>query len=267
LRRLVQLRPGEQAVVEDLGKYVHDLRNTEIQGSLLVYLLPFCLQAWRDDLRGIQGYGGFVEHLYPVLADRHVFDLHLNAAQAKVVSEFMQHAILEEIDQQRGLIFQGSAVRPYRWFGALITYGVLRPDLYNLWNSWWASNTIGRAIAAVQYVSCLMYPNNENPVFAPWTPDRGGGPPLVWRFEGHLYAHCWLQPNVRFLRQMLTVQNVRNALLRATARLSGEPEYSAAVTVKEDFPLCTATVKSRCAELPQFLETVQQSITQFSWSA
>ena len=33
---------------------------------LFAYLLPFCLEAWRDDLSGIAGYGGFVEYFYPV---------------------------------------------------------------------------------------------------------------------------------------------------------------------------------------------------------
>jgi hypothetical protein len=51
LRRLVRLRPGQVAEAADLWEYTQDLRYTEIQGSLLVYLLPFCLQAWREDLR------------------------------------------------------------------------------------------------------------------------------------------------------------------------------------------------------------------------
>src|SRR5262249_29375146 len=73
LRRLARLRPGEVADGDDLWKYVHDLRNTDIQTPLFVYLLPFCLKAWRDDLRGFEGHGGIVEHFYAVLADRHVF--------------------------------------------------------------------------------------------------------------------------------------------------------------------------------------------------
>ncbi len=206
LRRLVRLRPGEQADGSDLWEYIHDLRHKDIQGPLFTYLLPFCLEAWREDLRGIDGYGGLIEHFYPVLADRQVFDLHLTPQQSAVVSEFMRQTILEEIDDQRGLAFQGSRTRPYRWFRALTTYGVLRPDLDRLWTAWWTLNTVGRAIAAVQYISCLMYPENENPVFAPWTPDRGGGPPCLWEFEGHLYEHRWQEPNVNFLKRILTVQ-------------------------------------------------------------
>lgn len=266
LRRLARLRPGEQADGSDLWEYIHDLRYTDIQGSLLVYLLPFCLQAWRDDLRGIDGYGGVIEHFYPVLADRHIFDLHLTAKQSAVVSEFMQQAILEEIDDQRGLAFQGSRTRPYRWFGALTTYGVVRPDMDRLWTAWWALNTIGRAVAAVQYISCLMYPENENPVFAPWTPDRGGDPPCLWGFEGHLNAHRWPEANVNFLRRTLTIQKVSEALGQAVKHLVDQPQHDAATAVQQDFPLCTEILEARCAELPQLLATIQQSSTQLSWS-
>ena len=266
LRRLARLRPGEQADGSDLWEYIHDLRYTEIQGPLFAYLLPFCLQAWREDLRGIDGYGGMIEHFYPVLADRHVFDSHLTPKQSVVVSEFMRQTILEEIDDERGLAFQGSRTRPYRWFGALTTYGVLRPDLDRLWTAWWTLNTVGRAIAAVQYISCLMYLENENPVFAPWTPDRGGGPPCLWGFEGHLYAHRWLEPNVNFLKGTLTVPRVSGVLVEAAKHLVGQPEHEAAAAVLENLPLCIETLEARCAELPQLLGMVQTSTTELSWS-
>jgi hypothetical protein len=266
LRRLAKLRPGEEADGDDLWEYVHDLRHTAIQGPLLAYLLPFCLKAWRDDLLGIEGHGGTVEHFYAVLADPRIFDSCLNKGQAGAVSEFMRKAILDEIDAQRGLTFQGSRTRPYRWFRALTTYGVIRPDLDLLWNAWWGRETIGRAIALVQYISCLMYGETENPIFAPWTPDRGGGPPCLWEFEGHLYSHRWLQPNVNFLRQTLNLRRCAEALARAVDQLAGQPEYETAATVRGDFPLCDETVEARCAELPGFLETVQEVTTELSWS-
>ena len=87
LHRLVQLRPGEPAKPGDLWDYTQDLRYTEIQPELFRYLLPVCLQAWQDDLRGARDYGGFVEHFYPVLADRHVFDTHLMPNQTSAVSD------------------------------------------------------------------------------------------------------------------------------------------------------------------------------------
>jgi hypothetical protein len=267
LRRLVRLKPGERAEPEDLWNYAQDLLHTEIQSSLLVYLLPFCLEAWRDDLKGNYGYGGFIEHLYPVLANRNVFDEHLSPKQAAVVSDYMKETILEEIDEPRGLEYKSSNAKPYRWIGALTTYAVLRPDMYSLWNAWWSIETVGRAVAAVQYISCLMYPENENPVFAPWTADGGGGPPCLWDFEGHLYEHCWQPPNILFLRETLNMPTVSHLLDQCVERLTDQPEIEVAQQVKSDLPILVETLKARCLELPRLLETSDLPNTRHQWSA
>lgn len=267
LRRLMRLRPGHRAEVSDLWDYTQDLRYTKIQGPLLAYLLPFCLEAWREDLRGIDGYGGFVENFYPVLADRRIFEDCLTSKQTAAASEFMRQAILDEIDAQRGLAFQGTNTRPYRWFRALTTYGVLFPHIERLWDAWWSLDTIERAISAVQYISCLMYSEYENPVFAPWTGERGGGPPCLWEFEGHLYTHRWMEPNVDFLRRVLSATSIGELLTRAVGRLIGQPEHDDAALIREDFATHIETVESRCSELPLLLETAQKPGTLLEWSS
>lgn len=236
LHRLVQLKSGEPAKPGDLWDYSQDLRYTEIQRALFIYLLPICLQAWHEDLRGARDYGGFVEHFYPVLADRHVFDTHLTSKQSAAVSEFMRQSILAEIDDQRGLAYSGMNARPYRWTQAVTTYGVLLPDIDLLWTAWWAVSTTGRAVSSVQYISALMYPNQANPVFAPWTRDEGGGPPGLWEFEGNLYSHRWLEPNVAFLRRTLNVPAVTGVLSRAVGMLKGEPEHEVAARMLAEIP-------------------------------
>jgi hypothetical protein len=259
LRRLTHLEPGEQPQAQDLWKYTQDLRYTEIQNPLLLYLLPFCLEAWQEDLLGISAeYGGFVEHLYPVLADRHIFDLHLTPAQAAAVAEFMRQTILEEIDTQQGLPYQGAKARPYRWFHAMASYGVLLPDIERLWTAWWSLTTDGRAVAVLQYISCLMYPKYENPVFAPWTPNEGGGPPSLWEFEGHLYSHAWLESNIGFLNQFLGPPIARQALHHAVQRLVG-PQREVAAQMLADLPLLSETLEARCRELPLILATSSES--------
>jgi hypothetical protein len=266
LRRLVQLQGEERPDGNDLCDYMRDLRYTEIQTSLFVYLLPICLEVWRNDLRGLDSrYGGVIEDFYPVLADRHVFDVHLSPRRTEAVSDFMRRAILEEIDDQRGLSYEGTGARPYRWIGALTTYGVFLPDIERLWTQWWSLGTIGRAVAAIQYISCLMYPENENPIFAPWTRNGGGGQPSLWEFEGHLYKHRWLEPNVAFLRKALNLHSVSDVLSLAVSKLASEPEHRVAELVQEDFPLCEATVAARCADLPQLLETNQEAGRVFEW--
>jgi hypothetical protein len=224
------------------------------------------LEAWRADLRGTSSeYGGFVEHFYPALANKQVFDRLLTPAQSAAVSNFMRGSILEEIDDQRGLTFRGKVARPYRWITALTTYGVLLPDVDFFWDAWWSINTVGRAVAAVQYVSCLMYPENENPTFAPWTPDGGGGPPCLWEFEGHLYTHRWLEPNVIFLKRALNGREVVDVLDRAVGLLVGQPECDIASAVQVDLPLYEEVLTARCAALPRLLETIQEPGRLLEW--
>ena len=250
----------------DLWDYTQDLRYTEIQRGLFTHLLPVCLQAWREDLRGAPDYGGFVEHFYPVLAERHVFDTHLTPKQTAAVSEFMRKSILAEIGDQRGLAYKGMNARPYRWTRALTTYGVLLPDIDRLWTVWWAVGTIGRAVSSVQYISVLMYPNEANPVFAPWTRDEGGGPPRLWEFEGHLYSSRWLEPNVDFLRRTLNVAAVTGVLSRAVDALTGEPEHGVAALILADIRERMETLAARCTELSSLLATTQEADTLAEWS-
>jgi len=266
LKRLVRLQRDERAQPGDLWDYTQDLRYTAIQGPLLAYLMPVCLQAWHDDLRGTKGYGGFVEHFHPVLADRQVFETHLTPKQTAAVSEFMRQSILQEMDDQRGLVYKGSHARPYRWIRALTTQGVLLPDVDVLWTSWWGLGTIGRAVSAVQYISALMYTDQENPVFAPWTADGGGGAPCLWEFEGHLYTHRWLESNVEFLSRTLTVSAVSEVLARAVGSLINQPEHEIAARMLTDIAKCRELLAARCAELPILLATKQEPGALLGWS-
>lgn len=156
--------------------------------------------------------------------------------------------------------------RPYRWTRALTTYGVLLPDIDRLWTAWWAVSTIGRAVSSVQYISALMYSKEANPVFGPWTRDEGGGPPCLWEFEGNLYSHRWLEPNVDFLRRTLNVPAVAGVLSRAVEALKGEPEHEVAALMLADIPERTKTLAARCTELSSLLATTQEADTLLEWS-
>jgi len=240
---------------------VEALRFTKIDTALFVYMLPVFLEIWRNELLGIDSsHGGTIEYFWAVLADPKVFETHLDPGQTQVVSEFLRQAIVEEIESQRGLSYQGKGSRPYRWMGALTTYGVMLPDLDLLWRNWWLIGTAGRAVAAIQYISCLMYPSQANPVFAAWTSKEGRRPPCLWDFEGHIYHRRWLEPNIAFLRKKLTVPNVKITLAKAVNRLAGTPECEIAMRVGQDFPRLVETVRSRCEMLPRLLETVHHSM-------
>jgi hypothetical protein len=268
LKRLVQLADGERADGSDLLEYVHILCYVkEIQTDLFAYLLPVCLEEWARDLHSApDAYSGVIEYLPPAFANPNVTERHLTHEQAAVASAFVREEIVKEMDEQRGLSYGGARARPYRWVRATTTYGVFRPDIELLWKPWWAAETVGRAVAVVQYASCLMYENDENPVFAPWTPKEGGGPPILWEFDGHLYDHCWLEPNVAFLRGALTLDAVEAGLGRAVARLAGEPEHGIAVRVRDDVPMCSDMIEARCAELVGILASKDRPGAPRAWS-
>src|SRR5256885_7224680 len=115
----------------------------------------------------------------------------------------------------------------------------------------------GRAIAFVQYISCLMYSEYENPIFAPWTANEGGGQLSVSEVEGHLYKYGWLQPNLDFLATAVEEVKLADQLQRAVRVLEGQPEYPIASEIAEDWPLCVDFLRGQCAMLLKELATQQ----------
>jgi hypothetical protein len=265
LRAFVRLQPDAKPDGGHLVSYAHDLQYEQVvQKDLLDYVLPFCLRVWREDLTGRdRSHGGFVEHLYPVLV-RIATDV-LTEQDSAAVASFMRAGILEELDAQSGLSYTGSRARPYRWIGALASHGVLFADVEKVWTAWWSQPTIGRAVASVQYLSCLVYDDEDNPVFAPWTRDAGGGPPVVWHFAGHLYYQRWLPENVSFLRGALNPETVAGTLAQSVDRLSGRPEQPVAARVLADARDRRSVLRRRCVELPQILERQQDPGDLFAW--
>jgi len=277
LGRLVKLHVGERASGFDLANYMDDVLYGDIQSSLLVHALPFCLRAWHEYLRDEKfECPGFAEHFYTVLERKDLFAGALNDDQMKAVLEFMRESILEEIDAQESLRSEGYPAAPYRWIRALMTYGVIAPDIEHLWMDWWSISTSGRAVAAVQYISCLIYPKDSNPVFAPWTRERGGGPPCLWEFDGYLYESNWKIQNVEFLRELFRdPETVFSVVRLAVDRLS---QHSGCLTAKQllaDLQSASVdrklrspaeTLSDRLIALPDILATGGEPQTTYMWS-
>jgi len=140
------------------------------------------------------------------------------------------------------------------------------PDMERLWTAWWSVDTVGRAIAVLQYVSCLMYPVNEKRCSL-----RGLlTAEVVLHACGNSKGICtrirWLEPNVAFLNRVLGVRGVSKITNRAVDRLVGQLEHDVAVQIQTDLPLLTAAPQARCAELPQLLESTREPGRTHAWS-
>src|SRR5260370_14090957 len=59
--------------------------------------------------------------------------------------------------------------------------------------------------------------------------------PCLWEFQGHLYTHRWLEPNVTFLNGALNVRSVRDVLIRAGELLADKPEHHVAARMRWGF--------------------------------
>ena len=267
-QRLCAVASDEQPRAMALLNYALDLRyQSEVQLDLFRYLLPICLAAWEDNLAGRASYTGFVDEFYPALAQTRLWDQMLTPSAAAAVAEYMRGALLSVIDQQCRLSFSGEARGPHQWIAALASYGVLRPDLDLLWSAWWNVDTVGRAISCIQYASCLLYSESDHPVFAPWTPRSGGGPPVLWHYAGHLYDERWRPENLAFLERTLIAEYVCAKLSAAAARITSDPEATIARRVAQDAAQRDVILRSRCRELPERFQTRTDTASSLRWTS
>ena len=228
-RRLCQL-DGAAPNIHDLSRYVDDMQYMPLQPDLLRYLLPLCLKMWQDDLLHEEGSdcGGLVEAFWSALSPRPVFqntfllEEELNAEEYRSVMQFMRDTLLERMSQETRLHFAGSQSSPYQWLHTLGSFCIVFPHLRGLWGKWWQIATPGYAVCVLQYVSCLMYRNDENPVFAPWTPGKGGGPPGLWENGSLSSDYGWRLENASFLAETLTLNFVKGKLQEAASQVGGK---------------------------------------------
>lgn len=248
-------RSDTQPESADLYRYAEDLLYQDIQRDLFFVLLPKCLTAWQKDLMASHRseYAGFVEQFSAALAKHTGFRKLLSPRAYSAVSDFMMHSVLDKIDQEHDLAFSGMRATPYSWIYTIGTFGTAFPTIANLWNEWWSCRTVGRSCSVLQYASALMYPDDKNPIFSPWTPDAGGGAPVPWETDGHIFNESWLQENVDFLRSTLTLRYMRDAISAAAKTLREETDSVIPELMVADFDSRAAFLELRIEELIQNL--------------
>jgi hypothetical protein len=239
----------------DLREYAQDLLYAPAQPDLFRYLLPICLDAWQKDLLSNHSteYVGFVEYFWAALANRPVLQDCLTPLQYAAVAQHMADSLLDRIDQENKLHCAGGPHRCHNWVPALGSYCVVFDKLPSLWQSWWEMTTLGQACAALKYLSCLLYEDDQNPIFAPWAPDRGCGPFVLWELEGHIYERAWRPENVAFLQATLTMDYVEEKLRHAAQTVAGEVDSPVPERMIADFPLQKTLLEFRLEEQPTLL--------------
>ena len=242
-RRLCQHRRGMPNPV-DLLHYAQDLAYRErLQPELFHYLLPICLNAWHWNLNhdGQTEYADFVELFCLSLAERPLLATHLTPEESSAVTGFMRDAILARV----------GAGPADTWLPSVATFATAFSTLKSLWLEWWEMATHGHAVGALQYISCLVYPDSENPWFKTKTVRASGHPPRLWVSEAPGGEQFWKPENIRFLTTVLTPDYLCDALSRATWVL--EDRERSAERFKADFDRYRTLLERRLAALPEIL--------------
>jgi hypothetical protein len=252
-KRLCSL-DGRQADSSDLLEYIRTINygNGPIQADLFRYLLPACLSAWEEHLMELDGgaYGGFYEQFFPSLIRHSTLHTLLNSREVGVVDSFVIDCILRRIEVETVLKEVGRSSSS--WFEAVSAYSVVFPNLEFLWNRWWALSSFGHAVGAVQYISCLLYRDDENPVFGKWRERIGGGPPFLTE-TGCVFPDGarWQPENVAFISSSLTVESAKLCIERSSAVLFPIPDLSAVCNAfLGSWNRNASIIKSRIEQLP-----------------
>jgi hypothetical protein len=245
----------------------------EIQPDLLLFLLPLLLRAWSMNLLGETWfYRSYAEQFWLAWNNRQFGPIRrasllelLSEKQQRAFERYASDAFLGAIDRGQRLRSEGSGAYCYDWFYEMGSFATVCPGLEPLWREWWTLKSEGRAIGALQYLSCLMYEDDANPVFAPHTPDKGGGPPRLWADSmGGVNDQAWKPANVAFLKDALTPDRLFAAIDPSLERLSNAEDRQIAERMKTDFEVQRTLLEFRIEQLPEILASEYHGSTKWT---
>jgi hypothetical protein len=249
LRRLAD--PREEPSDGDLVEYALDLKYVQLQPDLFAWLFPRMMEVWRryvlTDTEHL-----WIDEFYGAMAMRpEVFGFG-GKKRKHVVHHYMAEVVIGRIDRTAPLHPDRSR-GTYSLFDHLSVLGIINPEYAEFWQAWWDLSTPGRCRVAIQWASTLMFFDEDNPIFPPWTPYGGGGAPVLWDHHGMIFDQGWSSANVSFIERQLSVQYLRERLRKAADRLRSEHDGPLAEAVWNAFDDCEPLLASRIRELPALL--------------
>lgn len=249
--------PYEEIDFRDLWYYIHDLAYVELQPDLFDYLFPVCLMDWHRSLRDDEFCNHGDADFHWSLHYGRVLEKMLTPERREIVYEFFRDSFLERLDTERGFVFSRSELNPFAWIRRFNTLGIIMPRIDLVWEAWWALETPGRAVAALEYVSGLMEYQGDHPLL----PERLNGYFSFFLSMNDIPfgEHIWLSKNVDYLRSTLTIEFVQDGVSRAVARLRGEPEEGRALQIQHDLSERVDLVAIRIEDLLAILGTPEES--------
>ncbi|MDR3324127.1 MAG: hypothetical protein LBS89_07985 [Zoogloeaceae bacterium] len=222
----------------DLGIYLLDLKYVEpLQPDLFRYLFPVCLALWQECLMQERFFEGEACTFLDVLQRGNLFERMMTFDERQAVQDFMSEALIRSLGQPRRF-----ASEEVFWMHTLTNFGALIPKIPEVWTRWWTFDLPGKAVAALMFASLLMYSDTENPIFR-----SPRFVPRVSKVMDYRFDEGWLEPNLAFLHDTLTVDYLQTKIAEAATVLQHEPEGKLAARLVTD-------AKERQDIIPIFIE-------------
>ena len=229
LRRLVK-QDWRTVTGNEIWCYLYDLAYVELQPNLFQYLFPLCLNFWYDTLMRNEGAETGIDFHYAIHQGK-ILDKMLTPDQREAVLHFFYDGFIDRIEAERKFVYDGTNTPAYGWLERFNCLGYIAPVISPIWLAWWELDSPGKAVSAIMYASGLVYLQGENPIFAAWTPDGGGGGPYLTESDTSIFDVAWLPENTDFLANTLSVAYVQEKLDAAAEALQGELEYPMAAQI------------------------------------
>jgi hypothetical protein len=215
-----------------LWAYINDLTYQELQPDLFRHLFPTCLKFWYDtlmcDRQAARGEADF--HLL----HGNILSKMLNEAERQRLYKFFADGFLDRVDQERGFRYEPPGESANAWIGRFNSIGLVAPIISTIWTDWWSMDSPGKAVCAMMYATGLIYSSDDNPVYPRWTSAEGGGGPYLSQWDASELDHVWLDPNVSFLRSILSPAYIIEKMDAAATALRDEPEADVATRIAND---------------------------------
>jgi hypothetical protein len=241
--------PADELTAEDFAGYLGYC--TTGGDDDLRYLFPPILRIWEAELSRPDSV--FTQYFHAEVCRTDFVERALSDRLRRAATEFMVRALSERLAAESSLRIHGKTTS-HDWFGFLASFGVFTTALPSLWGRVWESSRRGHAVALLQCLSCLLY-EGENPIFAPWTCDKGGGPPELWGYDSLGFDECWKAENLKFLSSALSSGSIRGWLRRVAANHAEDEVGAVATQFLHRLAGCAAEVDERIGLLLMALRT------------
>lgn len=230
----------------------------EVQRDLFHYVLPVALEAWARHELKLPNEKRFkqdwhFEGMWAALAARPVHPDFLTDDQYEVMQAFLVRILIALMQKESALSFKGGGASAYAWTRLHVTLIYLFPVAEPIWKEWWSYPSTPMATCGIQWLSAFFYEEHENPFFAPWTHEAGGGPPCI--FETSLMRFKPANSrSVEFLKETLTKAWAFDAITRAKVALKDSPQIESIQGLLDDFSWRSVLFEERVEKFITVLE-------------